>query len=75
MSERSFLIERDASGTVNSVEQTGRVYVTGPHFSRDIFSSTRDRAKATRYSEDEAKRLVTTKWRHLNPVAVQEPPQ
>ena len=62
--EDRVLITRDSA---DSSTLGRRCYVTGPHFSQDIYSSTFDRSKATTYSRTEAERLVYTKWRSLNP--------
>lgn len=65
-----FLIERDSSDP----DSPGRVYVTGPHFGDtddSVFSSTQERAKATRYERAHAERLLRKrKWRGLDPVIV-----
>lgn len=42
-----------------------RVYVTGPHFGIDVYSSTFNRAEATRYDRAEAEKLVASKWQNL----------
>jgi hypothetical protein len=56
------LIERDSS----DVGKPGRVYVTGPHFGRGVYSSTRDRSEASRFTRAEVDRLFALgKWRHL----------
>ena len=61
------LIVRDSS----DVGKPGRVYVTGPHFGRGVYSSTRDREQATRFEPDEAKRLLAEgKWAHSRPQLV-----
>lgn len=54
------VITRERNGTVNGVKLTGRCYVTGPHFNVGVFSSTDDRAQASRYTPDEAERLIRT---------------
>jgi len=60
------IISRDASGdTIGGVEQTGRVYITGPHFGADVFSSTRDPRAASTFSPEEAMELCRTRhWRN-----------
>ena len=58
------LIARD------SVERNrpGRVYVTGPHIG-ETFSSTRNRAEASRFTRAEAERLLRLrKWFNDNPM-------
>lgn len=60
----SVLIERDSS----DLGKPGRVYVTGPHFGRAVYSSTREREQATRYEREDAERLLAEgKWRNLHP--------
>lgn len=45
-----------------------RVYVTGPHFGFDIYSSTFHREQASRFPRFEAERLLAEgKWRNLTP--------
>jgi hypothetical protein len=62
-----FVITRDTRGeTVNGKPRPARVYITGPHFGTDIFSSTDDPKEASRYTRAEAERLVS-KWRHHTP--------
>jgi hypothetical protein len=58
-------ITRDANDTVNGVRRAGRVYVTGPHFGgNSVYSSTEDKSKATKFTLDDAERLlcVERKW-------------
>ena len=45
-----------------------RVYVTGPHFGGDIFSSTLFRAEASRFTREQAEEYIREgKWRSLRP--------
>jgi hypothetical protein len=45
-----------------------RVYVTGPHFDRDVFSSTEDPAEASTFYRHEAEALLALgKWSYLDP--------
>ena len=62
-----FVITREQSGSVNGAPRTGRTFVTGPYFGQSIYSSTGDIAEASRYSREEAERLVAVHWRHLRP--------
>ena len=42
-----------------------RVWVTGPHFGTDVYSSTEDPAEASEFTVDEAMSLVERKsWRN-----------
>jgi hypothetical protein len=49
------------------------VYVTGPHFGSDIYSSTEDPNKASVFTRTEAQRLIAKKWRGLLPELVDAP--
>lgn len=62
------IISRESAETVGGVPQTGRVYITGPHFNEGIYSSTREIARASTFERDEAERLLREgKWSRLNP--------
>lgn len=64
MTEQLVLITRESA----EVGKPGRVYVTGPHFGYDTFSSTRLRTEATRFDRAEAERyLALGKWRMHSP--------
>lgn len=58
-------------GSTNGVphDPEERVYVTGPHFGRDVFSSTLDKDDPEAlFEEREAKALIGLgKWRYLRP--------
>lgn len=61
MSDKRYVITRQqGGGTTNGVphDTSKRVYVTGPHFGSDVFSSTADPAKASRYTQEEAERIL-----------------
>lgn len=63
-----FVITRECADLDDSgVRRPGRVYVTGPHFGDDIYSSTTDQDGASRFPLVVAQRLVDTKWRGLRP--------
>lgn len=68
MSE-TVVITRDTRGeTVNGKPRPSRVFITGPHFGMDVFSSTEDPAEASRYSREEAERLLAEgKWHWHTP--------
>jgi hypothetical protein len=52
-------ITRLASGeVVDGVPRPFRVYITGPHFGTDVYSSTDDRDRATVFSRRDAERLI-----------------
>lgn len=62
------IITRQANDTVNGVRRIGRVFITGPHFGRDIYSSTEDPSKASCFERGEAERLLALgKWRGSAP--------
>jgi hypothetical protein len=62
------VITRDSNETVNGVRREGRVFITGPHFGGDIYSSTTDRTQASRFERREAERLLALgKWRGNDP--------
>lgn len=58
------IIERDSAET----GKPGRVFVTGPHFNANIYSSTRDEDEASTFDYYMAKAMLAQgKWHHLNP--------
>lgn len=58
------IIERDNS----DLGASGRVFVTGPHFGADIFSSTEDEDEASVFYHHEAKAMLAMgKWHWLHP--------
>jgi hypothetical protein len=63
------LITRGTQGeTVGGRSRPARVFITGPHFGRDVFSSTEDREKASRFTRTEAERLLRSgKWARHSP--------
>lgn len=64
------VISRDTRGeTVNGKPRPKRVYITGPHFNTDIYSSTEDKAQASRYTRAEANELLVAqgKWQNHMP--------
>jgi hypothetical protein len=69
MSADLVVITRDVSNeTVGGVRREGRAFITGPHFGGDIYSSTTDRAQASRFERHEAERLLALgKWRGNDP--------
>lgn len=68
MTDDQVVITREQSGSVNGKPLTGRVFVTGPHFSRDIYSSTVEPAEATVFSRAHAERLLAQgAWRTSAP--------
>ena len=69
------LISRDAMGSIGGVPETGRVYVVGPlwnvderQFATASYSSTRNRAEASRFSREVAEAMLAHgKWRTHRP--------
>lgn len=69
MHQETVLIRRASSDPATP----GDVYVTGPHFGADVYSSTRLVSEASRFEEEAANNLIATgHWRtsspHLVPV-------
>ena len=63
------LIERDSA---DASARGTRVFVTGPHFGGDIYSSTTNRDAASRFDRRTAERMLAVgKWRELRPVIVE----
>ena len=60
------VITREQRGSTNGVPLTGRVYVTGPHFGGDVFSSTTGPAEASRFSRVDAESMIRRgKWKGM----------
>jgi len=72
-----YIITRESSAVASSnpakILAPGRVYVTGPHFGRDVFSSSDTIDGADRYTRADAEKYVRERTSWKNPRIEQVP--
>jgi hypothetical protein len=68
MSDRVIITRGTRGETVNGQPRPERVYITGPHFGTDVYSSTEARENASPFRREEAERLLADGyWQHHLP--------